>query len=514
MTDSDTAKFPAHRPTRTKIVATIGPSSESEEMLQKLISAGVDVFRINMAHGDTKAAQTLLDRIRLVSARSGQPVAVLADLAGPKMRLGEIPNGCFDCKTGETIRFVRGTQTAESDAFTTTYEPLIDDLSVGNRVLLADGTVTLEVTKKEKDQVFCRIVQGGVVRSRQGVNLPGVDLSIKTLQPVDIQNAIWATQSGIDFLGLSFVRSPDDIHELRSILEETAETLVGQREWEKLSDGERRLRYPNIIAKIEKPETLDCLDAVVEAADGVMVARGDLGVEANIARIAVIQKEIIKTCRRFIRPVIVATQMLESMTSEIMPTRAEATDVANAILDGADACMLSGESAIGKYPVEAVEMMHRIAEETESLLRERSSEEEFLEAEMIQQTFDRQDLPESVKISVAVCDTAGQLADTIDASMIFVATKTGRTALNLSKMRNFVMTVGTSSCEATLRRLCLYWGVIPVGGIPIVPQKTLPTLVRLAKEAGYLDTGETVVLTAGIGTASDDRNAIYVHIVE
>lgn len=514
MASNAETRFPAHRPTRTKIVATVGPASESAEMLEKLVAAGVDVFRINMAHSTPATAQPLVDRIRAVAARIGQPLAILADLAGPKMRLGELAGGEYDCATDSTVTFVRGTEPQKPGFFTTTYEPLIDDLKVGDRVLLADGTVTLEVVSKTADSAVCRVVQGGKVRSRQGVNLPGVELSVKTLQPVDIENARWAAGVQIDFLGLSFVRSADDIDELRDILSDEAINLVGQARWDALSEGERRTLYPNIIAKIEKPETLDCLDEVVEAADGVMVARGDLGVEANIARIAVIQKRIIRTCRRLVKPVIVATQMLESMTGELMPTRAEATDVANAILDGADACMLSGESAVGKYPVQAVEMMHAIAEETESLLRERRTDEDALDTEIIERALNDEELPESVKISVAVCDAAGQLADTIDASMIFVATRTGRTALNLSKMRNFVMTVGTSGSDAVLRRMCLYWGVIPIGGVPTAPVEMLPNLVGRAKEAGYLDSGESVVLTAGIGTASDDRNAIYVHIVE
>lgn len=513
MTAAAETRFPLHRPTRTKIVATVGPASESAEMLEKLITAGVDVFRLNMAHSQPADAQPMVERIRSVAAKIAQPVAILADLAGPKMRLGELVGGEFDCRTGSTVTFVQGNGSQKPGFFTTTYEPLIDDLKMGNRVLLADGTVTLEVVSKSADEAVCRVVQGGVVRSRQGVNLPGVDLSVQTLQPADIENARWACTARIDFLGLSFVRSPEDIDQLRSILVEQARGKIGEKSWDALSEGVRRTLYPNIIAKIEKPETLECLDAIVEAADGVMVARGDLGVEANIARIAVIQKEIIRTCRRLVKPVIVATQMLESMTSELLPTRAEATDVANAILDGADACMLSGESAVGKYPVQAVEMMHAIAVETESLLRERISDQEILDTQIIERVLDDNGLPESVKISVAVCDAAGQLADTIGSSMIFVATRTGRTALNLSKMRNFVMTVGTSDSDAVLRRMCLYWGVIPIGSSPMTPAEMLPNLVKRAKAAGYLNAGDTVVLTAGVGTDSDDRNAIYVHRV-
>jgi len=503
--------FPAHRPTRTKIVATIGPACDTEEMLEKLAAVGVDVFRINMAHSKPETAPPTLDRIRAVSKKIGQPIAVLADLAGPKMRLGELPNGEYRCETGSTVSFIRGKISDTPGVFTTTYEPLLDDLTVGDRVLLADGTVTLEVIRNDSRKADCRVVQGGVVRSRQGVNLPGVKLSVKTIQPADAENARWAVREQIDFLGLSFVRSPEDIEELRAILLDEAQKKAGDA-WAEFDEVQKINAVPQIIAKIEKPETFDCLEKIVAASDGVMVARGDLGVEMNIARIAVIQKEIIRTCRRLMKPVIVATQMLESMTNELLPTRAEATDVANAILDGADACMLSGESAVGKYPVQAVEMMQSIAAETEELLRERS-EEGHNDYEIIDRVLDDDQIEEPVKISIAVCDCAGQLADTIGAAMIFVSTQTGRTALNLSKMRNFVMTVGTSPSEAVLRRLCLYWGVIPIPNVPASPQEMLENLTRRALEAGYLEPGESVVLTAGIGTEKNNQNAIYVHII-
>lgn len=514
MTNNVFCRFPKQKPCRTKIVATLGPASESEQMIRNLILAGVDVFRLNFAHSGPADNAPVLQRIRKVSQELGQPVGVLADLAGPKMRLGVIPGDERMCTTGQIIRFVRGKNTTEPDAFTTTYESLIDDLKVKDRVLLADGTIALEVLDKTPDTAICRVVQGGRVRSRQGVNLPGVTLSIQTIQPQDRENAIWAVEARIDFLGLSFVRSPQDIIDLRTILETAAAAELGDQVWKSLSPGEQRIHYPNIIAKIEKPETLDCLDKIVQEADGIMVARGDLGVEVDIARIAVIQKEIIATCREFTKPVIVATQMLESMTEETMPTRAEATDVANAIFDGTDACMLSGETAVGKHPVLAVETMNRIAKETEkSLLVSHTGFSLFDEREAAC-VMAGEELPMDVKISIAVCDSAGQLADTVEAAMILVSTKTGRTALNFSKMRNFVMTVGTSDTDQVLRRMSLYWGVIPIGGISPVPGDMLETIVQLGKDAEYLAVGDRIVLTAGIGTANEQRNAIYVHVVE
>ncbi|MDO5552723.1 MAG: pyruvate kinase [Planctomycetia bacterium] len=506
--------FPQVKPSRTKIVATVGPASDSPDMLRSLVKAGVDVFRLNFAHDGPEGCQGRLDAIRQTSEELRQPIAVLADLAGPKMRLGVLPEKERFLHTGDVIRFVPGEKTDLPDALTTTYAPLIEDLRPGDRVLLADGTVALEVTRVDAEGAWCNVVQGGRIRSRQGVNLPGVRLSVATLQPNDRTNAIWATEVGLDFLGLSFVRTVEDIRELRALLAHTAEMKVGADVWSRLSEGERRTHYPGIIAKIEKPETLDCLAEIIEESDGVMVARGDLGVEVDIARIAVVQKEIIDVARRANKPVIVATQMLESMTEELLPTRAEATDVANAILDGADACMLSGETAVGKHPVEAVEMMNRIARETEKILRLRTPVNPQPYEQAAVTNMARKSVPEDVRVSLAVCDVAGQLADTIAASLIFVATKTGRTALNLSKMRNFVMTVGTSTNEAVLRRLCLYWGVIPIGGVPEEPRAMVETIVRLGKDAKFLKANDRVVLVTGIGAPNAVRNALYVHTIE
>lgn len=521
MTTTDYSRFPRQKPCRTKIVATLGPASDSEEKMKELIQAGVDLFRLNCAHKSLRENEEIIRRIRKVSQEQGQPIAILADLAGPKMRLGELPNGSYFCQNGATVRFVRGQTSSQPETLTTSYEPLLDDLKIGDRVLLADGTVTLQVVGKKMDassqnrmldEVECRVLQAGVVRSRQGINLPGVQLSIPTLQPNDIENATEAVRLGIDFLGLSFVRSPQDILDLRDILIQAAEKNVGSEFWNDLIPEDRSLYYPNIIAKIEKQEALPLLDDIIQIADGIMIARGDLGVEVDIARIAVLQKQMIEACRYWTKPVIVATQMLESMIEETIPTRAEATDVANAILDGADACMLSAETAIGKHPVEAVDMMNRIARETETILEKRS----LIEKDCRIQTMNIMNnltLPEAVRVSIAVCDAAGQLADTVSASMIFVATQTGRTALNLSKMRNFVMTVGTSSSLTVLRRLCLYWGVIPVGNVPSDPSQMLTTLVERAQEGDYLSPNDLVILVSGIGTISNNQNVIYAHKV-
>ncbi len=478
------------RPSQTKIVATLGPASSGKDKLPELLTAGVDVFRINMAHGSRAEHQTVLAAIRTAAAAAGHTVAVLVDLAGPKIRLGELPDGKLTCDAGDRLRFIRGQISEVPEELTTTYEPLVDELEPGDRVMLADGTVSLVVEEKGDDFAQCKVVQPGLIRSRQGVNLPGVKLSVEALGPVDRENAVWAAKNDIDFVGLSFVRSADEIRSLQSLLE--------------LHGPTNRDRRAHVIAKIEKPEALDNLQEIVEAADAVMVARGDLGVEIDIARVAVVQKEIIAVCNRCRKPVITATQMLDSMQHSRIPTRAEVTDVANAILDGTDACMLSGETAIGKYPRETVEMMHRIALATEPMCRERNHHgEPDLTAEGVN------------AITEQIVYSAGRMAEQLDAKLVVVATTSGSTALALAKHRNYVPTVGVSSSPATLRRMCPYWGVIPLPGAPVGDSTALLRYItEMGRSAGILDPGDRLVLIAGTGLATTAHNMVVVHELE
>ncbi|MDR3109684.1 MAG: pyruvate kinase [Planctomycetaceae bacterium] len=482
-----------NRPSRTKIVATLGPASDPEEKLADIIKAGVDVFRLNMAHGKTDVSQERLDRIRKISRELGIPVGVLADLAGPKMRLGEIPNGgSYTCTSEKPIRFVRGTQTGEPDTFTTTYEPLIDDLELGNKIMLADGSVICVVVAKDANSVTCKITQPGTVRSRQGVNLPGVRLSIRTLQDIDIINAKWATKAGVDFLGLSFVRSPDDIRELRAIIREEAG---------------RGNHVPHIIAKIEKPEALERLEEIIDVADGIMVARGDLGVETDIAQIAIVQKRIIEMCHQKNKPVITATQMLESMHTSTLPTRAEATDVANAILDGTDACMLSGETAVGQYPIQAVQMMHRIALETEELIKVRAISEMERRSKVL---LNQRATGEKNSVPDVTVESASYLAEISGAKMIIISTASGRTALRLSKIRHFAMTIGCSTNDFALQRMALYWGVIPTKINAEAPRNMLDEVISQAKNEGFLEIGDRIVLVANPSSGVGNRRLLYI----
>jgi pyruvate kinase len=573
-------KFLAGRFSKTKIVATVGPACESLDQLKALIIAGVDVFRLNMAHGARPEHEVRLAAVRQAVEQTGQFAAVLVDLAGPKIRLGELPGGQMECHAGASVRFVRGTIARQAGELTTTYQPLVDELAIGDRVMLADGIVSLVVEQRGADFAQCRVVQPGLIRSRQGVNLPGVKLSVPTLGPADRENALWAAQNGIDFIGLSFVRSADDVRQLKSLLagphpnplpmgEGTISNTYQKGEgtifntcpkgegtisntyqmgegtiFNTCPKGEGTISntyqmgegkifntcpkgegsvsdtslkregaipipaslntnfIPQVIAKIEKPEAMDHLDEIVAAADGIMVARGDLGVETDIARVALAQKQIIALCNRHRKPVIVATQMLDSMQHSLLPTRAEVTDVANAILDGADACMLSGETAIGDYPQKTVETMHRIALATEPMLprspfalQTSAGEKSALNP-----------------ITQAIVDAAGRIAEQVAAKLILVASSSGQTALALSKDRNSAPVVGVSESEATLRRMCLYWGVFPLAGAPVgKSMELLDFFTQLGRQSGYLNPGDRLVLIIGTALSASAHNAIVVH---
>ncbi len=468
------------RPARTKIVATVGPASRDRGMLVQLVQAGVDVFRLNMAHGTRAEHDETLDAIRSVSQQLNQPIAVLADLAGPKIRLGELPGGAIDCVADSQLTFVRGDVAGENE-LVTNYPKLVDELRAGDRVMLADATVELVVEAAAGDAVTCRVVQPGLIRNRQGVNLPGARLSVSALGDDDRDNARWAASRDVDFVGLSFVRSADEIRELKSLLGGQDSTA-------------------HVIAKIEKPEALQRLDEIVEAADGVMVARGDLGVEIDIAEVPLAQKQIVAECIKRQRPVIIATQMLASMEHSRHPTRAEVTDVANAVLDGADACMLSGETAIGEFPREAVAMMNRIAVTTER--RFRSSSE----------TPRDQPLAGVHRITEAVVYGAARIARQLDARLLVVATRSGATALAVSRQRLFTPVLALSDDEATLRRMCLYSGLTPVRGAPIDDWAALTEWVAdWGAATGELQTGDYVLSVAGTNITAGVHNAVAVH---
>ena len=450
---------------RTKTVATVGPACATAEKLGELISAGANVFRLNMAHGKRPDHELAIKNIRAASAAVGLPVGILVDLAGPKIRLGQLAEDPLVLNNGDEVEFVRGTESSNSMQLTSNYDRLIDELGVKDAVVLADGIARLEVTEKSDDVAKCKVIDGGTVRSRQGVNLPGTKLSVPALGDVDKENAKWAATQSVDFVSLSFVRNADEINELKQLLLD-----AGCTAW--------------VVAKIEKQEALENLEEIVRASDGVMVARGDLGVEIAIEKTPVAQKRIIKVCTDLRKPVIVATQMLESMHTSKQPTRAEASDVANAILDGADACMLSGETAIGEYPVAAVSMMQRIMLETEELIPN-------LKRKLKNTTEDST----SNNISEAVVYGAAKIAKRLNAKLVVLASSTGDTPRLKAKQRDFIKTICITDKIEVLNRMCLLWGIIPIHVESLLDQKQMRTFINVwAKTIGNAEQGDPIVL--------------------
>jgi pyruvate kinase len=468
---------------RTKIVATVGPACDGVEKLAALIEAGVSVFRINTAHGTEEERDRRLADIRAAADAVGRPVGVLVDLAGPKIRLGELFADPTTCLVGQEFRFVPGSKSNGPDELTATYPTLVSELAVGDLVMLADGTVSMVVISREPGQVRCRVTGGGTIRSRQGINLPGVKLSVASLTEADMLNAMWAARKEVDFVSLSFVRKAVDVLLLKELLKSQGSSAM-------------------TIAKIEKPEAVQQLPEVVAAAEGVMVARGDLGVEMDVAEIAVVQKRIVAECQRQGKPVIVATQMLDSMHHNRRPTRAEATDVANAILDGADACMLSGETAIGEYPVEAVETMNRIMLATEPLLKERGPHY-VVEATDVH------------PLTAAAVRGSAIIAEQLHARLVVVATRGGGTCRVRSKQRDIIPTIGVSDSPAVLRRLALYWGVTPLAGAPVHDGPALRAFIdQWGRDQGILARGDRVLFVTGTNFYPMAQNILVTHEVE
>jgi pyruvate kinase len=467
----------------TKIVSTVGPACDTVEKLAVLIEHGVDIFRINTAHGDRASHAATVENIRAASKIVGYPVGILLDLAGPKLRLGTLVSEPLTCEVGMELTFVRGDMAGKPDELTSSYTRLIDELKPGNRVMLADGIVSLEVEEVSANRARCRVTSGGEIRSRQGINLPGVNLSVSSLRPKDVDNAIWGANEGVDFISLSFVRTAEDVRSLKNLL---------------TSYDSRAL----VIAKIEKREAMDHLEEIVDAADGVMVARGDLGVEIDVAETPVAQKRIIRICRAKLKPVIVATQMLESMHHNRRPTRAEASDVANAILDGADACMLSGETAIGDYPVEAVDTMHRIMIHTEKELLHTVPNEPAEPSSRVHE------------VTSAVAQGATAIAESIRAKMIVIATRSGGTAWVKSKQRSLIPTLGASDNEETLRRMTLFWGIKPCRVSQLDNGDQLfDEISRWACQGGAVAPGDRIVFVTGNAVLHHAHNLLVVHSV-
>jgi pyruvate kinase len=449
-------------PRRTKIVATIGPSCSSPERLDELVAAGMDAARLNLSHGTHDDHRARAALVRDAQERLGRPIALIGDLQGPKIRVGDL-SAPMQLTTGERITVVVGGD--EKDGELPIAPAAIGEvLRPGHEVLIDDGHVRLHVEEVAAGRALCGIVVGGPVTSHKGVNLPGVPIPIPSLTRKDLEDLEFALQLGCDFIALSFVRSAADVRDLRALIEQEGSTA-------------------HVIAKIEKAEAVDALDDVLAEADAVMVARGDLGVEIGPALVPLVQKRIILKALDRGKPVITATQMLESMIHHPEPTRAEASDVANAILDGTSAVMLSGETAVGEFPVEAVQTMDRIARAVEPSLGYRHQIPEATEDPTIGNA-----------MSNAACD----LAEALGASALLVPTFTGRTASAVARLRPRRPVVGLTHKRWSVQQMAIEWGVTPIW-IPEAEnvEDLWSRSIEAAKTAGLVEAGDTVVITAG-----------------
>ncbi len=465
---------------RTKIVCTIGPATNSEERLEQLIRAGMNVARVNFSHGTQPEHALVIERIRTTSARLGHAIAILQDLQGPKIRTGTLEGGqpvllVDGARVTITTRDVEG----NAETISTTYKQLPQDVKEGDRILLDDGLLELRVLGFDATEVECLVVHGGPLKEHKGINLPGVAVSAPALTEKDRDDLKFGVSQGVDYVALSFVRRPEDVLEARALIRQLQVEKVGER---------AQVSIP-LIAKLEKPEAVARLDEILDVVDGVMVARGDLGVEMPPEKVPLIQKRIIAACNDRGLPVITATQMLESMITHPRPTRAEASDVANAIFDGTDALMLSAETATGSYPIEAVQMMVRIAQETEADPRSA-----------------RQPQCQYLTPAHAVSHAARALAEEASVQAIVVFTRSGASAHLISTDRPRTPILAYTPSEYVYRQLALWWGVWPHR---IDLQETTEELIARVdhrlQEDNLVSRGEHVVIMGGLPVASQAR---------
>ncbi len=455
----------------TKIICTIGPASQSVEKLVQLINAGMDVARLNFSHGTHEEHLNVIRNIREARDRTGEHIGILQDLGGPKIRTGSLKDKSVTLRAGSRLTFTVEDIPGTADCVSTTYKELPHDVDPNNLILIDDGKISVRVVSKTSTDVTCVVEVGGVLTEHKGMNLPGVRVSAQSLTDKDIEDLKFGLANDVDSVALSFVRSHDDVRKLRDVI---------------VNEAQKRPRIP-IVAKIEKPEAVTDIDRIIAESEGIMVARGDLGVEMATEEVPIIQKAIVRKCNEQGVPVFVATQMLESMIDCPRPTRAEATDVANAVLDGADAVMLSGETSVGKYPIEAVTVMDKIIQRAEV------NHKDHLE---IVQT------PQSLEDNVfdAIARSACLLAKRVRAKAIVPITHSGVTALRISKYRPEAKIIAVTGREKVLRRLNVVWGVRGIV-FPDYLDNTDDALKKIRdklKSLGYVETGDYVVFTAGI----------------
>ena len=453
---------------KTRIVCTIGPACNSPAMLEELINAGMNVARLNFSHGTLSSHEENINNIRLISERLQKPVAIIQDLSGPKIRIGSFSKETIALKANDPFTLTNKITEGNEKVVSVTYALLPDLVSPGDTILLCDGEIELKVIRKNSTDILCTVIVGGELNAGKGINLPSKSLPIPSLTDKDKSDLAFGLEHEVDYVALSFVRNADDILQLKDIIR-------------------KKNKDTPVIAKIEKHEALERLEDIIKAADAIMVARGDLGVDIPLEKIPSIQKKIIHIANRYGKPVITATQMLESMVHNYRPTRAEVTDVANAILDGTDAVMLSEETAKGRYPVESVRMLSKIAREAEPGFVRKDS------FETLHGSDGAVTIPDA--ISMATC----RVAHDLNTKAIITCTQTGSTARFISKYRPKQCILAVTTSFNTYRRLALVWGVTPMLSEPIQDtDDMMKKSIESAKQAGYITEVERIVITGGV----------------
>jgi len=468
---------------RTKIICTIGPASEDRETLGKMIDEGMDVCRLNFSHGTHEEHRKRIDTIKEVRRQKGAPIAILLDLRGPEIRTGDFEKKDIMLEVGQTFTITMDDVVGTKERCTVTYKRLVKDISVGDRILIDDGLIELSVKKLTEKDIICEVINSGYINNRKGVNVPGVRTKLPAVTAKDESDIIFGIENDIDYIAASFVRKASDVMEIKKILEK---------------NGGKQIK---IIAKIENQEGIDNITEILEVSDGIMIARGDLGVEVPTEKMPMLQKELINICNKTSKPVITATQMLDSMIRNPRPTRAEVTDVANAILDGTDAIMLSGETAAGKYPVQSVETMNRIAHATESTID--------FDANFQSKTHEKQ-----ITITNAILHATCITASDLKAKAIITATARGYTARMVSSHRPKARIIASTSDERAYTQMNILWGVIPIKAPQVNDtEELLRSAVDEAILHGHINEGDLVVITAGVPVGkAGNTNLIRVHI--
>jgi len=468
---------------KTKIVCTIGPANEEVEMLKQFIKSGMNVARFNFSHGDYQEHSKRLNNIKKAVEETGKIIAILLDTKGPEIRIGVVADSEVELVTGENIILTTEEMIGNKFKISVTYENLAEEISVGAKILIDDGIIGLEVIDIKGNEIFCKILNGGLLKSKKGVNVPGMKINLPGITEQDKKDILFGIENDFDFIAASFVRKAKDVLEIREILEKNKSDI-------------------QIIAKIENQEGVNNIDEILQVSDGIMIARGDLGVEIPAEEVPLVQKMIITKCNEAGKPVITATQMLDSMQRNPRPTRAEASDVANAIFDGTDAIMLSGETAIGKYPLESVLTMARIALRTEQSLN-------YLEM------FNKRSSMEQTTITDAISQAVVNTAIDLRVNAILTPTESGQTARIVSKYRPRALIIALTPHKKVLKKLSLVWGVLPVIGKQVSnTDEMITSTVADAISAGCISLGDLVVITAGVPVGkSGTTNLMKVHLV-